>query len=41
MNSYILPESFSEPTTIHRTQLFVHKKDGRVQLEIHTIESLV
>ena len=39
MNSYILPESFLQPTTIHRTQFFVQKfnlyiviKDGRIQL---------
>ena len=37
MNSYILPESFFHPTTIHRTQFFVQKfnfviKDGRIQL---------
>ena len=25
MNSYILPESFFEPTRIHRTQFFVKK----------------
>ena len=37
MNSHILPESFFEPTTIHRTQFFVQRfnfviKDG------HTIK---
>ena len=37
MNSHILPESFFEPTTIHRTQFFVQRfnfviKDGRIQL---------
>ena len=37
MNSYILPESFFQPTTIHITQFFAQKfnfviKDGRMQL---------
>ena len=46
MISYILPESFFEPTTIHRTQFFVQKfnfviKDGRIQHSIQTNESLV
>ena len=47
MNSYMLPESFFEPTTIYRTQFFVPKfnfviKDGRIQLSnIKANESLV
>ena len=47
INSYILPESFFEHTTIHRTQLFVQEfhfviKDGRIQLSnIQANESLV
>ena len=37
MNSYILPESFFQPTAIHKTQFFVQKfnfviKDGTMQL---------
>ena len=46
MNSHILPESFFEPTTIHRTQFFIQKftfvmKDGRIQLSnIQANESL-
>ena len=45
--SHILPKSFFEPTTIHRTQFFVQKfnfviKDGRTQLSnIKANESLV
>ena len=44
--SYILPESFFQPSTIHRTQFFVQKfnfliKDGRMQLSnIQANESL-
>ena len=45
--SHILPESFFEPTTIHRTKFFVQKlnfviKNGRIQLSnIQANESLV
>ena len=45
--NHILPESFFEPTTFHRTQCFIQKfnfviKDGRIQLsDIQANESLV
>ena len=45
--SHILPGSFFEPTTIHRTKFFVQKfnfviKNGRIQLSnIQANESLV